>query len=184
MIMMRNEVMTHRMRRAGAGVGVLALTLLLSACSAYGGNEIEASEAGGGRVITQGEHCAIVIPEGWHWYPATWTAESPAGSRLQFDENLYGRPEYPDWEESKETAIDDVTRRVDSVEVTETDDSVRFDYGDDGGLSVLRRFDRVGCRLTFIDSDGARAEEFDTWESIIATLERVSPTPGFTPTTD
>ncbi len=182
--MMWHGLLRQRLIRTGAAAGLLSLSVLLSACSAYGGEEIEASEAGGGRIVTQGEHCAITIPEGWRWYPATWTAESPGGSQLQFDENLYGRPEYPDWEEAKQAAIDDVTRRIDNVEVTETEDSVRFDYGESGGLSVLQRFDRVGCRLTFIDSGGARAEELDTWESIIDTLERTSPTPGFTPTTD
>lgn len=179
-----DEAVDQRLRGVGALVLVLVFGLLVSACSAYGGEEIEASESGGGRFVTQGEHCAITIPAGWRWYPATWTAESPGGSQLQFDENLYGRPEYPEWEEAKQAAIDDVTRRIDSVEVTETDDSVRFDYGESGGLSVLQRFDRVGCRLTFIDSGGARAEELDTWESIIDSLERTSPTPGFTPTTD
>lgn len=171
-----------RTKRAAIGAALVVLSMILSACSAYGGEEIGAG-ANGGRIITQGEHCAIEIPDGWRWYPAKWTAESPRGSQLQFDENLYGRPQYPDWEEAKQAAIDDVTRRLDNVEVTETDDSVRFDYGPNGGLTVLQRFDRIGCRLTFIDSGGAREEELPIWESIIDTLERTSPTPGFTPTT-
>lgn len=159
-------------------VGILAV--LVSGCSAYGGETV-GEELEGGFIQTDAEHCAITLPDGWTWLPAKWSAKSPLGTELSFTEMLFGRPQYPEWEEARQQAIDDIQSRVPDAEIDATDDRVRIDYGDDGGLMILQRFDRVGCQLTFSRVEGARAEEIDDWEAIIASLERTSPTPGFTP---
>jgi hypothetical protein len=61
-----------------------------------------------------------------------------------------------------------------TVEVDE--DTVRVDYGPRGGLSILQRFDRVGCLLTFSGAGENRAGEAAVWDEIIASLVRTSPT--------
>jgi hypothetical protein len=164
--------------RAVLVVGVLAV--LVSGCSVYGGETV-GEELVGGFVQTDAEHCAITLPDGWTWLPAKWSARSPLGTELSFSEQLFGRPMYPEWEEARQQTIDDIQSRVPDARIDETDDRVRIDFGDDGGLMILQRFDRVGCQLTFSRVEGARAQEIADWEAIIASLERTSPTPGFTP---
>jgi hypothetical protein len=156
------------------------LAVVLAGCSGYGGETV-GEELEGGFVQTDGEHCAITLPDGWTWLVAKSSARSPLGTELAFTEQLFGRPEYPDWDEARQATIDDTTRRVPDAEIEASDDRVRIDYGPDAGLTVLQRFDRVGCQLTFSRVAGARAQEIVEWEAIIASLERSSPTPGFTP---
>jgi hypothetical protein len=159
---------------------VVALAVTLTGCSAYGG-ETAGEELEGGWVQTDGEHCAITLPDGWTWLPAKSSARSPLGTELSFTEDVYGRPLYPEWEEARDDTIAEIERRVPSARIDADEDTVRIDYGDDGGLSLLQRFDRVGCRLSFSRVAGARAQEIGQWEAIIASLERTSPTPGYTP---
>ena len=170
-----------RATRDGGRIGWLfavALTLasVLAGCAGYGGETIE---AGGGRIETDGEHCALTLPEGWTWRPASWVAVSPLETRMAFEEQLYGRPQYSDWEEVKARKIADGERS--GAQVTADDDTVRIDYGPNAGLTVLQRFDRVGCQVTFSNARATRAVEFPVWEQIIESLERTSPTPNFTP---
>jgi len=157
-----------------------ALAVVLSGCAAYGGETV-GEELDGGFIRTDAEHCAVTLPEGWTWLPAKWSARSPLGTELSFTEMLFGRPVYPEWEEARQAAIDDIRSRVPDAKIEASDDRVRIDYGDDGGLMVLQRFDRVGCQLTFPRVEGARAQEIEQWEAIIDSLERTSPTPGYTP---
>lgn len=152
---------------------MLAATLALIA-SRYGETGIEEVE-GARRVKTDGEHCAIILPDGWGWRAASWTAVSPGGTILGFSEQLYGRPEFPEWEEVSESMIERNRQRQGATVETD-DDSVRVDYGSNGGLSVLQRFDRVGCLLTFSGAGGGREQELAVWEEIVASLERTSPT--------
>ncbi|HQX63270.1 MAG TPA: hypothetical protein PK593_07395 [Thermomicrobiales bacterium] len=168
-------------RRGWVSVALLGLAaLLLGGCAGYGGRTV-GKDGADALVKTEGEHCAITLPTGWTWYPAKWTAESPTGTQLSFDEIILGRPQNPDWSELRQSTIADVTRRNPSA-VIEADDSViRIDYGAAGGLSVIRRFDRIGCRLAFSNSRGTRAAEAQIWQGIIDSLERASPTPNFTP---
>lgn len=168
-------------RRAPVAVALLGLTaLLLAGCVGYGGRTIGKDDADG-RIVSDGEHCAIILPAGWTWYPAKWTAGSPAGTQLSFDEIVLGRPQNPDWSELRQSTIDDVTRRNPEAKVTVDDDRIRIDYGTSGGLSIIQRFDRIGCRLAFSGSKDTRATEQPLWDAIIASLERTSPTPNFTP---
>jgi hypothetical protein len=167
--------------RAVLVVGVLAV--LVSGCSVYGGETV-GEELDGGFVQTDQEHCAITLPEQWTWLPAKWSARSPLGTELSFTEQLFGRPIYPDWDEARQATIDDVKSRVPDAKIDASEDRVVVDYGDDAGLMVLQRFDRVGCQLTFSRVEGARAQEFSDWQAIIDSLERTSPTPGFTPEPD
>jgi hypothetical protein len=167
--------------RAILVVGVLAM--VLAGCGFYGGETV-GEELKGGFVQTDEEHCAITLPDGWTWLPAKWSARSPLGTELSFTEMLLGRPQYPEWEEARQQAIDDIQSRVPDAKIDATDDRVTIDYGDDGGLMVLQRFDRIGCQLTFSRVEGARAQEIADWEAIIDSLERTSPTPGFTPEPD
>ena len=160
-------------------VGVLAV--VLPGCAVYGGETV-GEELNAGRVESDAQHCAITLPEGWTWLPAKWSARSPLGTELSFSEMLFGRPNYPDWVEARQAAIDDIQSRVPDAAIDASDDDrVRIDYGADGGLMVLQRFDRIGCQLTFSRVAGARAQEIAAWEAIITSLERSSPTPGFTP---
>ncbi len=159
------------------------LAVVLAGCSAYGGETV-GEELAAGRVESDGQHCAITLPDGWTWLPAKWAARSPLGTELSFSEMLFGRPVYPDWDEARQAAIDDIQSRVPDADIDAVDDRVVIDYGDDGGMMVLQRFDRVGCQLTFSRVEGARAQEIDAWQSIIDSLERSSPTPGFTPVAD
>jgi hypothetical protein len=162
-------------------LALLTVSLLLSGCSAYGGQMISASEPDSGRVQSNRQYCAMTLPEGWTWRPASWAAVSPLGTEVAFADYLYGRPMYPEWEEAKRTSIEQVKRRTPDVQVTDEPSRLVFDFGPDGGYAVLQRFDRVGCHLTFSRIAGARAQEFDTWLEIIASLERTSPDPKFTP---
>lgn len=167
--------------RAVVVVGVLAA--ILTGCTGYGGETV-GEELNAGRVETDAQHCAITLPEGWTWLPAKSSARSPLGTEVSFTEQLFGRPEYPDWEEARQSTIDDITSRVPDAKIDATNDRVRIDYGDDGGLVVLQRFDRVGCQLSFSRVEGARAQEIAEWDAIIDSLERSSPTPGFTPVSE
>ena len=154
--------------------------IVVSGCAAYGGETV-GEELVGGFVQTEALHCAITLPEGWTWLPAKSAARSPLGTELSFTEQLFGRPQYPEWEEARQSTIDDILSRIPDAQIEGGPDRIRIDYGDDGGLVILQRFDRVGCQLTFSRVAGARAQEIDQWETIIASLERTSPTPGFTP---
>ena len=155
---------------------VFGATILITGAiiaSRYGESGVEIVD-GQRRVQTDGEHCALILPDGWSWRAASWTAESPNGTILGFSEQLFGRPEYPEWQEVSDSMAARNQNRGDAT--VETDgDSVRVDFGPEGGLSVLQRFDRVGCLVTF-SGTGAKAVETDTWEAIIASLERTSPT--------
>jgi hypothetical protein len=145
----------NRARHVGKGqiLILFGLLIVLGGCSGYGGETVGASG----------------------------TRSGPLGTEMAFADYLYGRPQYPEWEEAKSSAIEQVTRRTPDVEITEDDDTLRVDYGPDGGLAVLQRFDRVGCQLTFSRVAGARAQEIEAWEQIIASLERTSPDPHYTP---
>ncbi len=166
--------------RALAGIALLGLAVLLAGCAGYGGRTIGKDDANA-LIKTEGEHCAITLPPGWTWYPAKWTAESPAGTQLSFDEIVLGRPQNPDWSELRQSTIDDVTRRNPGASVEADGDVITIDYGSAGGISVIQRFDRIGCRLAFSNSRGTRQAEEQTWQEIIGSLERTSPTPDFTP---
>ncbi|MEZ4520766.1 MAG: hypothetical protein R3A46_03825 [Thermomicrobiales bacterium] len=155
---------------------VFGVTILLTAAliaSRYGESGIETID-GERRVKTDGEHCALILPDGWSWRAASWTAVSPNGTILGFSEQVFGRPENPDWDEVSGAMVARSEERDDAT-VTADDDTVRVDYGPDGGLSVLQRFDRIGCLLTFSGA-GSRIVEDNDWESIVASLERTSPT--------
>ena len=155
---------------------VFGLTLLITGAiiaSRYGESGIE-TVAGQRKVQTDGEHCALTLPDGWGWRAASWTATSPDGTILGFSEQILGRPEYPEWDEVAGSMVARNEGREDAT-VESSDELVRVDYGPEGGLSVLQRFDRIGCLLTFSGA-GDRASEYDEWEAIIASLERTSPT--------
>lgn len=150
----------------------LLITTALIA-SRYGESGIETID-GERRVQTDGEHCALTLPDGWRWRPASWTATSPGGTILGFSEQVFGRPENPEWDEVAGAMIERNEQRGDAT-VSADEDTVRVDFGPDGGLSVLQRFDRVGCLLTFSGGSDRSTEDAD-WESIVASLERTSPT--------
>ncbi|CAN5675711.1 hypothetical protein BH23CHL2_BH23CHL2_20980 [soil metagenome] len=155
---------------------VFSLTILITAAliaSRYGESGIEIVD-GQRKVQTDGEHCALILPEGWGWRAASWTATSPGGTILGFSEQLLGRPENPEWVEVAGAMIERSQQRGDAT-VDADEDTVRVDYGPDGGLSVLQRFDRIGCLLTF-SGTGSRSDEAEDWEMIILSLERTSPT--------
>jgi hypothetical protein len=158
---------------------VIVAALVLGGCAGYGGETAGESGEFGGQIETDGEHCALELPEGWTWRPASWVAVSPLGTRMAFEEQLFGRPRYSDWDEVKARKMSDGERS--GATVTADDDTVRLDYGDAAGLTVLQRFDRVGCQVTFSNARATRARELPVWEQIIDSLERTSPTPGFTP---
>ena len=153
--------------------GFIVLVTIGIIASSYGETGVEIVD-GQRRVETDGEHCAIVLPDGWGWRPAAWTANSPSGTNLGFQEQVLGRPENPEWEE---IAGGMVARNEDRDDATleHDEDTVRVDFGPDGGLSVLQRFDRIGCLLSF-SGGGDRAGEIDDWEAIVASLARSSPT--------
>lgn len=155
---------------------VFLLTILIAGAviaSRYGESGIE-TVAGQRRVQTEGEHCALTLPDGWGWRPASWTATSPNGTNLGFSEQILGRPENPEWDEVAGAMIERNTDRENAT-VEADEQMVRVDFGPDGGLSILQRFDRIGCLLTF-SGGGDRASEYQDWEAIIASLERTSPT--------
>ncbi len=167
-------------RGLASGVMLGLAALLLAGCAGYGGRTIGKDDADA-LIKTDAEHCAITLPAGWTWYPAKWTAESPDGTQLSFDEIVLGRPQNPDWDELRQTTIDEIARRAPDATVEADDDVIRIDYGEAGGYSVIQRFDRIGCRLAFSNSRGTRAAEEPVWLEIVGSLERTSPTPNFTP---
>lgn len=169
------------MRQAKRLLALLAVTLLLGGCSAYGGDTIGAEGGDSGRVQSDREYCAITLPEGWTWRPASWAAVSPLGTEMAFADYLYGRPMYPEWDEAKASTIEQITRRTPDASITSDDNRLVIDYGEDAGYAWLQRFDRVGCQLTFSRVEGAREQEFEVWQEIIASIERTSPDPSFTP---
>ncbi len=127
------------------------------------------------QVMTDDEHCAITIPAQWEWQPASWTAISPKGSQLGFSEIFLGRPENPEWHEVADEVLERAAARNDA-QVTQTDNSIRIDYGPDGGLSFIQRYDWIVCRLTFSGQADSKSIELPVWEQIIDSLARVSPT--------
>lgn len=162
--------------RIQAALAIVAMFVLVSIflASQYGDTGIE-QVGDARRVYTDGEHCSMILPADWSWRPASWTAVSPLGTEVGFSESLYGRPQYIAWEEEVEQFRSRYADRS-NVTVTIDDDTLRVDFGPGGGLSVTQRFDRVGCHLTFSQQGGARDEEFSTWEQMIDSLERTSPT--------
>jgi hypothetical protein len=157
----------------GIVFGITILITLAIIASRYGESGIETVN-GERRVRTDGQHCELILPDGWGWRAASWTATSPNGTILGFSEQLLGRPEYPDWDEVAGAMVERNQDRDDAT-VEANDELVRVDFGPDGGLSILQRFDRVGCLLTFSGA-GSRATESEAWEAIIVSLERTSPT--------
>lgn len=163
---------------------VLAVLLVTAstaaALSAFGDSGIEeyASPRGGvsdQRVRTDGERCAVPLLDGWTWRPAAWSLISPNGTILGLYETLHGRPQYTEWEETIAEMLDRHAGR-EGVEIIQEDDMLRLDFGENGGLSVIMRFDRVGCHLTFSPpSSEVRAQEIDQWELLIDSVERVYP---------
>jgi hypothetical protein len=151
---------------------IFVATMLLIA-SRYGEDGIEVVD-GQRRVQTEGERCTITLPDGWSWRPASWTAVSPLGTNVGFSETVYGRPENPEWEDEVDLAMSRFEGQP-GIEVMADEDTLRVDFGDEGGLSHTQRFDRAGCRLTFSYVEGARVQELETWEAIIASLERNYP---------
>lgn len=151
---------------------IFAATMLLIA-SRYGEDGVEIVD-GERRVQSLGERCTITLPDGWGWQPATWTAVSPLGTKVSFGETLYGRPENPDWSDEVDQTVARFAGQP-GVEVITDEDTLRVDFGAEGGLSHTERFDRAGCRLTFSYVEGARAQELETWEAIIGSLERNYP---------
>lgn len=161
-----------RIQLALVFVVTLSITMALIA-SRYGDTGVEIVD-GQWKVQTDGKHCALILPEGWGWRAASWSATSPSGTILGFSEQVLGRPENPEWDEVSGAMVARNEQRGDAT-VEQDEDTVRVDFGANGGLSVLQRFDRIGCLLTFSGA-GDRANEAGDWESIIASLERTSPT--------
>lgn len=158
----------------GLAVGLSFLFVMIVIATQYGETGIDEVQ-GIRRVQSDGEHCSIVLPEGWSWRPASWTAVSPNGTEMGLSETLHGRPEYPEWEETVQEVLARYEGRED-VTVTHSDDAIRIDFGENGGLSVIQRFDRVGCRITFSGGGSVRGQEIGDWEEIIDSLVRTSPT--------
>lgn len=152
------------------GTFLIVMTLI---ASQYGTTGV-AVENGVRTVQSQEERCQIVLPDDWSWRPASWTAVSPGGTELGFSESLHGRPQFPEWEETRAGIIERYEDR-DGVTVTADEDTVRVDFGPRGGLSVVQRLDRVACHFTFSNSSGTREQELPVWEEIILSLERTYP---------
>lgn len=167
-------------RISALALPALALTLLLGGCAGYGGETSRESD-GFLAVESAGEYCEVILPDGWTWYPARWSARSPGGTEMQFEDYLFGRPEYADWEEVLATKLTQTRERSPDAAIEETPNSLLIDYGENGGLAYLQRFDRVGCQVTFTNARETRATEYGTWQQIIASFRRVSPDPTFTP---
>lgn len=153
-------------------LAVVLAGLALAGCAGYGGDTVESAE--GGKIRTDQGHCQLTLPRGWTWRPASWAAISPLGTEMAFQESQHSRPGMPSWEEEKAIAMADAIAR--GATVTEEPDRLRMDFGPHGGLSVLQRFDRFACQVTFSYRPGVREQELPVWEQIIASLERVSPT--------
>lgn len=152
------------------GTFLVVMTLIAAQYGTTGVAEVN----GVRKVQSQEERCQITLPEGWSWRPASWTAISPEGTELGFSESLHGRPQFPEWEETRDATIARYEGR-DGVTVTSDEDTVWVDFGPQGGLSVVQLLDRVACHFTFSNSSGNRAEELPVWEEIILSLERTYP---------
>jgi hypothetical protein len=157
---------------------IISVAATAAALSAFAGDGIEDQVTEDGvaqRVRTEGERCAVPLMEGWAWRPASWTLVSPNGTIVGFFETLHGRPLYTEWDEM----IDETLSRYDDreeFEIIRNDEYVRIDFGENGGLSVIQKFDRVGCHLTFSPrSSEIRAQEIDVWEELIESVERTYP---------
>lgn len=153
--------------------GLIFIVAMLVIASQYGQSGIEVVD-GERRVQSEGGRCAITLPDGWSWRPATWTAISPQGTNVGFGEERYGRPEFPEWGEAVEATLARHNGQA-GVSVSSDEEFVRVDFGPTGGLSYTRHFDSAGCILTFSYVAGAREQELPTWETIIASLERIYP---------
>lgn len=160
--------------QAGLAIAAMFVAVFIFLASQYDETGIETT-SGMRRVQTDGEHCSMILPDGWTWQAASWTAVSPRGTEVGFSESLYGWPRHVAWESEVQAFRSRYADRSD-VTVTIDDDTLRVDFGPGGGLSVTQRFDRVGCHLTFSQSGGVRDEEFSTWQRLIESLERTSPT--------
>lgn len=169
----------HRFR----GIFLVLIVLIATAgtaaaLSAFGGSGIEdtANDDGSGqRVRTMGERCAVPLWDDWTWRPASWTLISPGGTTVGFYETLHGRPLYTEWNEMIDETLSRYEGR-DDFEITRSDEYVRIDFGENGGLNVIQKFDRVGCHLTFAPgSSDTRAQEIDLWEELIESVERTYP---------
>lgn len=157
---------------------ILVTASTAAALSAFGDSGVEDHPdlgEGAQRVRTDGERCAVPLMEGWTWRPASWSLISPGGVTVGFYETLHGRPLYPDWDESIDDVVSRYTGRSD-VEVIREPDLLRIDFGENGGLSVIQRFDRVGCHLIFSPpSSTLRAAEIEEWELLIDSVHRTYP---------
>lgn len=165
------------------GVFIVLAVLLVTATTAaamaaFGATGIEEVDSPDGaieRVRTAGERCAVPLLEGWTWRPASWTLITPGGTIVGMHETLHGRPLYPEWEEMLDDTLSRYDNRTD-IDIVREDEYVRIDFGEQAGLSVIQRFDRVGCHLTFSPGSAeARAEEIDLWEQLISSVERTYP---------
>lgn len=171
----------YRFRGPLLVIAVLLVTASTAAViSAFGDTGIEeVNGAGNGeaeqRVRTAGERCAVPLLDGWTWRPAAWTLITPGGTTVGLYETLHGRPLYEDWEETVNETVSRYEGR-DDVDIVQEDGYLRIDFGEKGGLSVIRRFDRVGCHLTFSPpSSETRAQEIELWEMLIDSVERTYP---------
>lgn len=175
----RARAYIYRYRGVLIVLAVIGVTWATAAAiSAFGDSGIEEAPALGDgvqRVRTSGERCAVPLMEGWSWRGGSSTLVSPHGTTVGFSETLHGRPMYPEWEETVQEMAGRYEGR-DDVTVTSDEESLRIDFGPDAGLSVTQRFDRVGCHLTFAPpSDDVRAQEGDSWEELVRSVERVFP---------
>jgi hypothetical protein len=155
-------------------VAGLTFVIVMTIIAAQYGQTGVAEVNGVRKVRSMDERCEVTLPEGWSWRPATSTAVSPGGTELGLSETLHGRPQYPEWEETRDATIARYEGR-DGVTVTYDEDTVRVDFGPQGGLSVIQQLDRVACHFTFSNSSGNRAEELPVWEEIILSLKRTYP---------
>jgi hypothetical protein len=174
-----NVNLTCVTRLAHRTAAALLVLLLVSGCTGYGGTT--SGEDNPGIVKSDGEYCELDLPDGWTWFPAQWAAESPNGTRMSFEDALYGRPKDAEWDEVIEKKIATVRESNPEATITETDTRLTIDYGAEAGLAVVQRFDRVGCQVTFSNARTTRATEFEQWQGIIDSMRRISPDPSFTP---
>jgi hypothetical protein len=150
----------------------IVVACVVAGCAGYGGEQVTSPE--GKAIKSDAEHCQITLPEGWKWLPAAWAAESPLGTQMAFQEATYGRPEHPNWDEAIDLEEQEAVAR--GATVNQQPDRVVIDFGQNGGMSVIQRFDRIGCQLTFSTKQGVRAKEQPVWNQIVASLTRITPT--------